>query len=293
MISSAGMKWAAAVVVLILIAGLVIVFGTKREHTPAAAPVATTTPAVERIGTSVLGRAITAYTYGSGEKRLVLVGGIHGGYEWNAVLLAYTFMDYLAAHPEAVPAGERVTVIPDLNPDGVYAVTGVEGRFTAAQVSTDEATLAAGRFNADHVDLNRNFDCGWQPTGTWRSKTVSAGSAAFSEPEARALRDYALKTHPVAVVFWHSQANSVYSSSCGAPVSAEDAAIAKAYASASGYPVADTFTAYAVTGDAGDWLSTVGIPAIAVELSTHTGIEWEKNLAGIRSLMTALAAPSS
>jgi hypothetical protein len=39
------------------------------------------------------------------------------------------------------------------------------------------------------VDLNRNFDCKWQPTSTWRSTSVSAGTQPFSEPEAAAIRD--------------------------------------------------------------------------------------------------------
>ncbi len=243
-------------------------------------------PKSEVIGTSVQGRAITAYTYGTGAKDLLFVGGIHGGYEWNSVLLAYQFMDYLAANPNAVPAGISVTIIPSLNPDGVFKVTGVEGKFTAANVSTDKTILAAGRFNADAVDLNRNFDCKWQPQSMWQSKIVSAGTAAFSEPEARALRDFAVLHHPTAVVFWHSQSNAVYTSACGTSVATPTAVLADAYASASKYPKADSFTAYAITGDAGDWLSSIGIPAVAVELQTHETVEWERNLAGINALFT-------
>ena len=40
------------------------------------------------IGTSVEGRNIEATTYGSGDTHLLLVGGIHGGYEWNSSILA-------------------------------------------------------------------------------------------------------------------------------------------------------------------------------------------------------------
>ena len=47
--------------------------------------------------------------------------------------------------------------------------------------------VSSARFNADGVDLNRNFDCDWAPTGTWQNKTVSGGTAAFSEPEAAAI----------------------------------------------------------------------------------------------------------
>src|SRR3989344_8041800 len=55
-------------------------------------------PEYRVIGTSVQGRKIEAYTYGNGDTNLLFVGGIHGGYEWNSVLLAYQFMDYLAGN---------------------------------------------------------------------------------------------------------------------------------------------------------------------------------------------------
>ena len=101
-------------------------------------------PEYRVIGLSVQGRDIEAYTYGNGEQHLVFVGGIHGGYEWNSVLLAYTFMDYLDIHPEILPENLMVTVIPAANPDGLYKVVGVEGRFTEADVSASQAIQVAG-----------------------------------------------------------------------------------------------------------------------------------------------------
>ena len=118
------------------------------------------------IGTSVEGRPIEAFTYGTGDTRLLFVGGIHGGYEWNSVLLAYGVMDEFAADPSLVPGHVSITTVPSANPDGVYAVVGEEGRFTAADVP--EVADGAGRFNANQVDLNRNFDCKWQPESMWR-----------------------------------------------------------------------------------------------------------------------------
>src|SRR5450759_3763146 len=83
-----------------------------------------TSPQHVVIGQSVEGRTIDAYTYGTGATRLGFVGGMHGGYEWNSILLAYDLMDYLTAHPEIIPANLSITVIPDANPDGVYKVLG-------------------------------------------------------------------------------------------------------------------------------------------------------------------------
>ena len=235
------------------------------------------------IGRSVLGREIKAYTYGNGETHLAFVGGIHGGYEWNSVLLAYSFMDYLNATPDAFPDNLTIAVIPSANPDGVYKIIGKDGRFTAADAPGKDAS-APGRFNANAVDLNRNFDCKWQTDGTWQGKEVSAGTGPFSEPEAQAIRNFVSDFRPASVVFWHSQANAVYASECALGVLPETLSIMNAYAKAAGYPAVKSFDSYKVTGDAEGWLASIGIPAITVELKTHETVEWEKNLLGIKAL---------
>jgi hypothetical protein len=114
---------------------------------------------------------------------------------------------------------------------------------------------------------------------------VSAGTNAFSEPEAATLRDYVLATTPDAVVFWHSMANNVYASECENGVLPETLTIMNAYADAAGYGAVPVFDAYPVTGDAEGWLASIGIPAITVELGSRTSIEWSKNLAGTEALL--------
>ncbi|OHA25950.1 MAG: hypothetical protein A3C06_01865 [Candidatus Taylorbacteria bacterium RIFCSPHIGHO2_02_FULL_46_13] len=277
-----------AVIVLILTAlGIgVFTFVSLRKTAPEIQPAVAKdlSPKHTIIGQSVLGRDIGAYTYGNGATHLVFVGGMHGGYEWNSVLLAYTFMDYLDANPDAIPDNLTVTVIPSVNPDGVYKVVGKSGRFTYADISTNQQTLVSGRFNANTVDLNRNFDCKWKPESMWQTKTVSGGSAAFSEPETKAIRNFILENNPRAVIFWHSQSNAVYASACQDGILPETLAIMNAYSDASGYPAVKTFDAYETTGAADDWLASVNIPSITVELKTHDTIEWNQNLAGIKAL---------
>lgn len=267
---------------LALVAGVGLFFLLKQEPAPTTAPAG---PAHEVIGHSVEGRAIEAYTFGSGPQHYLFVGGIHGGYEWNSVLLAYQMLDYFNEHVAAVPQGVRVSIIPSANPDGIYKVVGKEGRFSAADVAASEVDEATARFNANGVDLNRNFDCKWQPTSMWRGTVVSAGPAPFSEPEARAIRDFVLARRPSVAVFLHSQANAVYASECEAGILPATLRAMSTYATAAGYPAVDTFDAYTITGDAEGWLASLGIPAITVELSTHETIEWEKNLAGVRALL--------
>ncbi len=237
------------------------------------------------IGKSVEERDITAYHYGTGEKELLFIGGIHGGYEWNTALVAYEFMEYLDKNPTAIPEKVRITVIPVLNPDGLYKVVGTDGRFTKADVPTATNATVPGRFNANNVDLNRNFDCDWQATGKWQNTNVSGGSKAFSEPESQAIQKYVADTTPDAVVVWYSAAGGVYASNCHDEVLAETRTLTKLFAEASGYSAHESFDFYAITGDMVNWFAKKDIPAISVLLTTHEDIEWDKNKAGIEALL--------
>jgi len=239
----------------------------------------------EVIGTSVENRDITAYHYGTGDKEILFVGGIHGGYEWNTVLVAYELMDYLEANPTAIPENVKVTVIPVLNPDGLNKIVGTDGRFTKADVPTSLAATVPGRFNANDVDLNRNFECDWQSTGTWQNTTVSGGSKVFSEPESQAIRNYITAHTVTAAVVWYSAAGGVFASNCHNGVLPETSALTDIFAKASGYKAYDSFDFYTITGDMVNWLAKNNIPAISILLTTHDGVEWDKNKAGVDALL--------
>ena len=237
------------------------------------------------IGTSAEGESITAYHYGEGEKELLFVGGIHGGYSWNTVLVAYELMDYLEANQNDLPDNVRVTVIPVMNPDGLKEVVGTSTRFSRTDVPTSAAATISGRFNSNEVDLNRNFDCEWQEEGTWQSRTVSGGSSAFSEPESQAVRDYVLGNKPAAAVVWYSAAGGVFASNCRQGVLQETRELTNLYAEASGYRPYAEFNFYDITGDMVNWLAKENVPAISVLLTNHTDVEWDKNRAGIEALL--------
>lgn len=275
----------AAVGALVIITAVVFIVSDleEKEKKDASSTMATSTLQVKTIGSSVEGRDITAYTFGSGDTHLLFVGGIHGGYEWNSVLLAYTFIDHLKEHPSFIPDNIQISVIPAANPDGLYEVVGTAGRFDREDVS--EEGQERGRLNANDVDLNRNFACKWQPTSRWRGQTVDAGTEAFSEPEARAIRDFVTAHEPEAVIFWHSQSDAVYASQCENGILSETKTVMNTYADAAGYPAVASFDAYEITGDAEGWLASIGIPAVTVELSSHEAIEWQKNKQGIEALL--------
>jgi len=237
------------------------------------------------IGTSAGGRDITAYHYGAGDTELLFVGGIHGGYEWNTVLLAYEIMDHLKENPDVIPENIKVTIIPVLNPDGLHKTVGTDGRFAASDVPQAIGDTVPGRFNANDVDLNRNFNCDWQAQGTWQSKTVSGGTEAFSEPEAQAMKDYVQAHSPSAAVVYYSAAGGVFASNCHNGILPETRTIMNTYAGASGYRAYEDFDFYKITGDMVNWLAGKNIPAISVLLTNHTDIEFEKNRKGVEALL--------
>ncbi len=250
------------------------------------APTPTNTPSLTSttiVGVSVDGRPIVSYRFGNGPIPIILVGGIHGGYEWNSILLAYEMIDHFNQYPNQIPENISLYIIPSANPDGQFLITGKNGRFEQTDISQEQDAFA-GRFNANGVDLNRNWDCNWTTQALWRDQPINSGTAPFSEQETQVLRDYFLTINPAFVLFWHSAAGGVYSGGCS-DVHVPSYILSTVYGEVSGYPVYEKFNAYPVTGDSSDWLTTKGIASFAVELPTHEAIDWNQNLAGVTAIL--------
>ncbi len=260
------------------------------------------TTAQERIGRSLEGRPITVERVGDGAEDILIVGGIHGGYEHNSIVLARRLLSYYRDGGGTLPERFTLHVVDNMNPDGLARVT---GGTSIAEFDFRSANTVPGRFNANGVDLNRNWDGDWQPTSYWGSREVSAGSAPFSEPETRAVRDYFRRIDPVVSVFFQSAAAGLWYSG------AEDAwpparRLATAYARASGYRLpapppgmsepGDSDAAedggaivdYEITGSADDYFYEMGHPNLTVELTNHYDIDWARNRAGFEALIAAL-----
>lgn len=220
------------------------------------------------LGTSVNGKEIMAYHFGSGDTEILLIGGVHGSYSPNTSVLAQEAIEYFSTKG-TVPENIMLTIIPTLNPDGL------------------EMSGTAGRFNANDVDLNRNFDCEWSATGVWRNQEVSGGDEAFSEPEAQALKDYVENYDPNIAIVLFAAEGKVYPSACSKAPSNASVELAATYASAAGYPAAAEFDAYAITGDMVNWMAKEGIPSISVLLTDYSDTEWNKNKAGIEAVLNS------
>lgn len=218
-------------------------------------------------GLSFGGRSLIAYRLGTGPSVRAIVGGIHGGYEWNTVELVSDTLHYLQENPQEIPDAVTLLVIPCANPDGYYAGT--------------DAVVA--RMNGNGVDLNRNWGYNWQPTATHGTRPVSAGSGEFSEPETASLRNLLEENEVEAVIFYHSAMGKIFS---GADrMSSATFELAEEMAQATGYPHApEGIPGQITTGDAIDYLSTRGIAGVEIELLTHDAVddaEWQRNLQGL------------
>ena len=222
------------------------------------------------IGLSVNNRDLWVTRYGHGPVSRLIVGAIHGGYEWNTVDLINQLEIDIENGEIAIPPEITLYLLPNLNPDGYY----------------DHFGQYVGRPNANGVDLNRNWDSNWQPTwplaGCFQRVPVHGGAYPFSEPETLALANFLLDYKIDALISYHSQMGAIFATgddSLYPP--ADDLALTLASASGYQYPPPDTGCVY--TGQLVDWSVDQGIAAVTVELYTHDGVDLDIN----RKLMVA------
>ncbi|MEL7435371.1 MAG: M14 family metallopeptidase [Chloroflexota bacterium] len=233
---------------------------------PSLTPTATPLPESFVFGTSVEGRQLIANRVGTGEHIILLVGGIHAGFESNTITLVQQLQRHYENNPAEIASDVTFLFVPVLNPDGE-----ARGR------------VLNGRFNGNDVDLNRNWGCGWSPDAVFGQGTVNPGTEAFSEPESTALGSLIERLQPAVAIFYHSAANGVFAGGCEGEVRVSDA-LAEVYGEASGYSYGNEFEAYPVTGTAPAWIDSIGIPALDVELATAEGTELSRNLTAVMAV---------
>lgn len=239
---------------------------TPLPSTPTTIPASPTPeiPQPEVIGISVAGRPLQVYKFGNGPIEKMIIAGIHGGYEWNTIVLADELIEYLENHPEIVPPEQTLYLLRAFNPDGYARSTGF-----------------GGRANDNNVDLNRNFPSYWQAewprAGCWDYIPITGGTAPASEPETRALMAF-VKAHEIqAFISYHSAALGIFPG--GQPPDPGSLSLAESIAAVSDYPYPPIEAGCAYTGQLVDWLSDQGIPAIDIELTNHKDSDFAKNLA--------------
>ncbi len=127
----------------------------------------------QTIGHSLEGRSIKLYRQSDQpleQGGTLLIGGFHGDEPATVALLHAAMREPGLWLPET-------TLLPLLNPDGFER---------------------ASRYNAQGVDLNRNFETGWNA-----ASEEPSGPEPWSEPESRLLRDLILTQRPERIVTLH------------------------------------------------------------------------------------------
>lgn len=203
--------------------------GALREIRPAsdiAAPPIPPDWTVESIGVSVLGRPITSWSrrVEGATRRVVVFGAIHGN-EPASPPTVRSLVDI------AYPPDVEVWLVPELNPDGVAAGT---------------------RWNANGVDLNRNFSWGW--------RADDGGPEPLSEPETRAAVGLVDRVAPDLVVWVHQPYGYVSS------VGGSDDVFEQWWSVGSGLPVRDDVTQH---GGGESWSHFhAGLDSMLIEIET-------------------------
>ncbi len=222
------------------------------------------------IGYSVSGRPLEVYTFGSGEKEVMIVAGIHGGYEWNTIALADELIQYVYDNPDVIPSDVTLYILHSLNPDGAARDRGYDGRVN------------------DHgVDLNRNFPTNWAADwdrdGCWNYGPTTGGTGPGSEPETRSLMAF-LGSHNIkALISYHSAALGVFPG--GEPWEKDSMKFAKALANVTDYPYPPLDTGCKFTGTLADYAVSLGATAVDMELSTHTKTDFDRNVKALKILL--------
>ncbi len=180
----------------------------------------------EVIGSSSQGRDIVALVrpVEAPRRRVLVIGGIHG----NEPVTPPTVRSLVETpHDPDV----EVWLVAEANPDGVAAGT---------------------RWNANGVDLNRNFNWGW--------RADDGGTGPLSEPETQALTTLIERLRPDVVVWVHQPYG--YTSSIGDT----DRSLERAWADASGVPVRSGVTQH---GGGESWSNFVGgVPSMLIEIDS-------------------------
>lgn len=234
------------------------------------------------IGSSVKGRPIECYRLGDGAIKVALVGAIHGNEVGTAKLVRYA-ASHIADHAGDFPP-LSLLLLPVLNVDGYAEATRHPEYLNDGR---------RGRFNANGVDLNRNFDTPSFASRSWWSfgkdyaerAEVFCGDAGGSEPEVKSLCAFLESEGVRAVISFHNAGRDVMPGSSDA-----SRKLASAFSHASGYPIVsdEAWIALGQTGTFREWCDQRGIDFLEVEGTTRWGSDWSGQREALRATLAVL-----
>ena len=254
------------------------------------------------------GKPIVAIRLGSGPTAVAFIGNIHGGWEPRAYEVIEFGLEQFRSNPSQVPSTASLYFIPSMNPDGYEDGKPLWVNAEGTGGPGDQV-LARTAFNANGVDLNRNFGTSWSPNACGGERVRLrenpdcfedecrkgcapglAGRSAFSEPETQAYRDFVLSRRIRVTLTYHESRFPSVSIREGGGGPSEP--FAKRIAAMFGYEYLPAWPDYPVTGQAQDWLDANGVVGAEIELQYRNDAPFDaaKNLTAMKmALDRALA----
>lgn len=238
------------------------------------------------IGKSCLGKDITSLKIGAAEEYSLIAAAVHGSERITSTVLLMFIEELLEAllkdgyiagfNARRALGGRGVIFVPCVNPDGCdISLNGIR-EFNGKGKEFSRVTnnnFKHWNSNARGVDINHNFDAGWQNLKDLERKeginfpgpTRFGGERPESEPETLALTNLCRKNTIRHVVALHSQGEVIYWN-FGEKVPPKSKRMAEIMATSSGYAL-DTPIGIAYGGGFKDWfISEFNRPGFTVEI---------------------------
>lgn len=176
------------------------------------------------VGVSQTGRNIPAFTLGSGQRNVLIIGGIHAREHITAKFIMCCVQDYCRAYysdggmfndynVRTLLDTFTVTVIPCLNIDGADII--LADLSPAEFVYVQDITEYKANYNG--VDLNRNFPFLWDEldTGVYEaSEYLYKGNSPASESETQTVMDLCESVDFEFAISFHIRGNVIYWDDC-------------------------------------------------------------------------------
>lgn len=237
-------------------------------------------------GRSKAGRPIFLLSIGTGNENIFYSAGFHGC-EWITVLTAMRFFENIAVSQKEgkllngydfnkILKAKRLVFMPCVNPDGTeIAINGFHCAREYYQIvkSVGKNDHIHWNANAAGIDINHNFDAGWEKLKQMElvqgiktpAPTRFGGLAPESEPETRAVTTLCRQIDFSRAMALHSQGEEIFWE-YGENTPAESRSIALKLAEKSGYTLVEN-SGLASHGGFKDWfIEELKKPAFTVEL---------------------------
>lgn len=248
----------------------------------------------EPVGSSVMGRKLTALHIGEGRRQVFYNAAFHAN-EWITTPVLLKFAEEYA---QAVAQGGQLygvraswlyygftlSMLPLVNPDGVDLVTGVldqeEYRKQAEQIAEDYPHIPfpqGWKANIEGVDLNLQFPAGWEEAKEIKyeqgyespAPRDFVGEAPLSAPESRAVYDYTKRSSFELILAYHTQGEVIYWKYLDYEPD-NSYRIARYFGEVSGYAVEETPAASGYAGYKDWFIQEYNLPGYTVEVGRGT-----------------------